>query len=130
MNQLQSRVGAGVALILAGVVVAVVGYIGVSQETVVAFQLPYFASAGVGALMLLGGGSALLITAQLERDTTRLEDLEDATRTLAAELGRLVDRLEPAGDRDDTQLEQLVQRATPPPARAPRQRRALVERPR
>lgn len=130
MNQLQSRVGAGVALILAGVVVAIVGYIGVSQETVVAFQLPYFASAGVGALMLLGGGSALLITAQLERDTTRLEDLEDATRTLAAELGRLVDRLEPAGDRDDLQLEQLVQRAAPAPARAPRQRRALVDRPR
>lgn len=127
MNQLQSRVGAGVSLILAGVVVAVVGYVGVSKETVVAFQLPYFASAGVGALMLLGGGCALLITAQLERDTTRLEELEDAVRALAGELGRLADRLEPEL-RDGTELEQRIQ---PPPAyvrtRAPRRSRALVD---
>lgn len=111
MNPLQSRVGAGVVLILAGVVVAVVGYVGVSQETVVAFQLPYFASAGVGALMLLGGGSALLITAQLERDTTRLEELEDATRLLAAELGRLAERLEPTGAREPQPARRQAARA-------------------
>jgi hypothetical protein len=65
---------------------------------VVAFQLPYFASAGVGALMLLGGGAALLVTAQVERDTARLDELEDATRQLALEVGRLVDRLDAAGN--------------------------------
>lgn len=128
MNQLQSRVGAGVSLILAGIVVAIVGYIGVSKETVVAFQLPYFASAGVGALMLLGGGCAMLITAQLERDTTRLEELEDATRTIANELGRLADRLELSELRDGTDLEQLVELSTPARTRAPRQSRTLADR--
>lgn len=105
MNQLQTRVGAGVALIIAGIVVAVVGYMGVSNETVVAFQLPYFASAGVGALMLLGAGSALLITAQLEKDTARLDDLEDATRALAREVGNLLDRLEPTITHDELKVE-------------------------
>jgi hypothetical protein len=113
MNALQSRVGAGVALILAGVVVAIVGYIGVSNETVVAFQLPYFASAGVGALMLMGGGAALLITAQVERDTARLDDLEDATRALAQEIGRLLDRLDRAELPEDAQIDltRFAQRA-------------------
>jgi hypothetical protein len=91
MTQSQLRALYGLLLIAAGIVVAVVGYLGVSNETVVAFQLPYFASAGVGALMLLGGGSALLITAQMERDSARLDSLEEATRHMAAELGRLID---------------------------------------
>lgn len=93
MTQSQLRALYGFLLIAAGVVVAVVGYLGVSNETVVAFQLPYFASAGVGALMLLGGGSALLITAQMERDSARLDRLEEATRRMAAELGRLIDEV-------------------------------------
>jgi cobalamin biosynthesis protein CobD/CbiB len=94
MTQSQLRVLYGFLLIVAGVVVAVVGYLGVSNETVVAFQLPYFASAGVGALMLMGGGAALLITAQMERDSARLDRLEEATRQLAGEVGRLIDELE------------------------------------
>jgi hypothetical protein len=98
MTQTQVRTLTGVLLIIAAIVVAIIGYLGVSDETVVAFQLPYFASAGVAAVMLLGGGAAMLVAAQIERDTARLDELENATRLLAGELGRLVDEL---GRRDD-----------------------------
>ncbi len=85
------RTPLALALIGAGVAVAVIGYLGVANETEVAFQLPYFASGAVGALMLLNGGAVLLLSTQLETDTSRLEELEDAVRAMAAELGRLAD---------------------------------------
>lgn len=96
MTRSQQRALFGLLLIIAGIVVAIVGYLGVSAETTVAFQLPYFASAGVGALMLLGGGGVMLVLAQIERDGERYGQLEDATRQLAREVGRLLDDL---GDR-------------------------------
>jgi hypothetical protein len=90
------RVATAFGLIVAGIVVAIIGYLGVSKETEVAFQLPYFASAGVGALMLLGFGGVLLLNAQLETDGDRLEELEEAMRQLSIEVGRLADELTPA----------------------------------
>jgi hypothetical protein len=89
------RVATAFTLIVAGIVVAIIGYLGVSKETDVAFQLPYFASAGVGALMLLGFGGILLLNSQLETDSDRMEELEDAVRQLSNEVGRLVDELTP-----------------------------------
>lgn len=112
MTQSQLRALYGFLLIAAGIGVAVVGYLGVSNETVVAFQLPYFASAGVGALMLLGGGSALLITAQMERDSARLDQLEEATRRMAAELGRLIDEM---GAKPNGAVASRPEPAAPPP---------------
>jgi hypothetical protein len=95
MIERRYRVGIALALIVAGVVVAVIGYLGVSKETEVAFQLPYFASAGIGALLLFGAGSALLVAAQLERDDDRIADLEEAVRLLGSDVGQLVDDLSP-----------------------------------
>lgn len=85
------RTPLALALMAAGIAVAVLGYLGVSKETEVAFQLPYFASGAVGALMLLGAGAVLLLSTQLEVDTSRLDELEDAVRAMATELGRLAD---------------------------------------
>ena len=89
------RVWLGLGLIGAGVLVAIVGWFGVSGETDVAFQLPFMASAGVGALLLFGAGATALITAQLEADGERLTEIEDAIRLLAYEVGRLNDELAP-----------------------------------
>jgi hypothetical protein len=89
------RVATAFTLIVAGIVVAIIGYLGVSDQTEVAFQLPYFASAGVGALMLLGFGGILLLNAQLETDSDRMEELEEAVRQLSNEVGRLVDEMTP-----------------------------------
>ena len=101
------RVTAGFGLVFAGVIVAVAGYLGVSAETQVAFQLPYFASAGIGGLMLLGFGSALLLSAQLERDTERVDQLEEAVRQLAGEVARLADELTPRRGAASTQMPAL-----------------------
>ena len=91
MSEHRTSVAIGLGLVVAGVVVAVLGYLGVSSETEVPFQLPYFASAGVGALMLLGAGAAMLLSDRLARDTARLDELEDAVRQLCTEVGRLAD---------------------------------------
>lgn len=91
----QTRVLTGFALIAAAAVVALIGYLGVSEEIEVAFQLPYFASAGVAAVLLVGLGATSLLSAQLERDGARLDELEQAVRMLSAEVGRLADGLEP-----------------------------------
>lgn len=97
MNR-HTRIWTGVALVGAGIAVAILGYLGVATETEVAFQLPYFASAAVGALLLLGLGSASLISAQLERDTDRMDEVIEAVRALAAEVARLTDEVaEPRG---------------------------------
>lgn len=90
---IDQRYRAPVALSLmgAGIVVAILGYLGVSSETEVAFQLPFFASGAVGALLLFSAGAVLLLSTQLQADTDRLDELEDAVRSMAAELGRLAD---------------------------------------
>lgn len=94
MTSLRTRMVAAAVLAVAAVVVTVLGYLGVSRELEVAFQLPYLASAGVGALLLAGAAAALVLGAQLQRDTERLDDLEDSVRLLAVEVERLADLLE------------------------------------
>lgn len=96
---IDQRYRAPVALSLmgAGIVVAILGYLGVSSETEVAFQLPFFASGAVGALLLFSAGAVLLLSTQLQADTDRLDELEDAVRAMAAELGRLADAERAAG---------------------------------
>lgn len=91
----QYRTVVALASLAIGVVVAILGYLGVSNETEVAFQLPYFASAGVAALLLFGFGAALLLSVQLDRDTETIDDLERAVRQLAEEVKRLSDEVEP-----------------------------------
>lgn len=118
------RVATAFTLIAAGIVVAILGYLGVSKETEVAFQLPYFASAGVGALMLLGFGGILLLNSQLEEDSDRMEELEDAVRQLSSEVGRLVDELTPQrGTRPARAVAAEKERAPKDEQPAPRTRR-------
>ena len=85
------RTPIALSLMGAGVVVAIIGYLGVSSETEVAFQLPFFASGAVGALLLFSAGAVLLLSTQLQTDTDRLDELEEAVRAMATELGRLAD---------------------------------------
>ncbi len=118
------RVATAFTLIVAGIVVAIIGYLGVSKETEVAFQLPYFASAGVGALMLLGFGGILLLNSQLESDSDRMEELEEAVRQLSNEVGRLVDELTPQrGTRPARAVAAEKEKAAADDSAAPRTRR-------
>jgi len=117
------RVATAFTLIAAGIVVAIIGYLGVSKETEVAFQLPYFASAGVGALMLLGFGGILLLNSQLETDSDRMEELEEAVRQLSNEVGKLVDELSPQRGTRPARAVAAEKEKAPKEEAAPRTRR-------
>jgi len=91
MIELRYRTPVALSLMGVGLIVGVLGYLGVSRETEVAFQLPYFASGAVGALLLFSAGAVLLLSTQLQVDTSRLDELEEAVRAMASELGRLAD---------------------------------------
>ena len=51
---------AGWVLIGVGALLILVGYFGVSREVLVAKQLPYLASGGIGGLVCAGVGAALV----------------------------------------------------------------------
>jgi hypothetical protein len=68
---------AGFALIAAGAIAIVLGYIGVSDSPYVAEELAYIISGGIGGLFLLGVGAALLISADLHDEWRKLDRIED-----------------------------------------------------
>ena len=82
--ELLSRVGRAVgwACIAAGAVLIVFAYLGASRQSIVAKQIPYLVSGGLGGLAFVSVGGALLIaertaahTAAVERQLMQLVDL-------------------------------------------------------
>ena len=88
-----------IALVAAGVVVVLVGWIGVSGEAYPAKQLPFIMSAGVGGVFILGVGALFWLSADLRDEWTKLDRIEEALVVLADTA--LVDR-------------QALDRITPP----------------
>jgi hypothetical protein len=62
--------------IAAGAVAIAAGWFGVSGETIVAKQLPYLISGGLGGLVLVGTGVGLLIAEDLRSERERVGRLE------------------------------------------------------
>jgi hypothetical protein len=91
-----TRIFSGV-LLLAGVVVVLVGYIGVRGESSVELQLPYIASGGIGGLALIGLGVAGLLWA--------------GAKEQAAQVAEVVDSLEQWKDAALTQLREFLESA-------------------
>jgi hypothetical protein len=60
--------------------------LGISRESLVAKQLPYLISGGIGGIALVGAGAALIATEDLRRFRTRLERLEAMVGDLHAVL--------------------------------------------
>ena len=85
----------GWALAALGVIVIIVGWFGVSGQALVAKQLPYLISGGLGGVALVGIGAALIGTERLRRDAGRMARLEDMVEELRGVL--LVHPDEPAG---------------------------------
>lgn len=75
-DRVAAWVAAGVGLVL-----LVIGYFKVSGTAYPAEQLPYLASAGLGALFLLGVAGSLWISADLRDEYAKLDEIG---RTLAA----------------------------------------------
>jgi hypothetical protein len=59
-----------------GLLAIFLGWFGVSGQALVAKQLPYLISGGVGGMALVGLGAVLIGTEQLRRDARRLDRLE------------------------------------------------------
>src|SRR5687767_5231475 len=97
MSDFALRLGAG-ALTAIGVVVVLVGYLGVRNESDVALQIPYLLSGGLGGLVLVGLGALGLLQYQLRfqtRNNARLvEELEAWKDTALAEIRHFLEGAE------------------------------------
>ncbi len=68
------------ATLLAGLLVLVIGWYGVSGTPYPAEQLPYLISGGIGALFLLGVSATLWLSADLRDEWRKLDRIERAIR--------------------------------------------------
>lgn len=90
----RGRIAAWV-LIVVGVLVLVLGWVGVARSSYPAQQLPYLISGGLGGLALIGLGALLWLSSDLEDEWTKLDLIEDALRELAGSSKGLVTFAEP-----------------------------------
>jgi hypothetical protein len=72
----------GWVLAAVGVIVIIVGWYGVSGQAVIAKQLPYLISGGLGGVALVGIGAALIGTERLRQDARRIARLEGMVQEL------------------------------------------------
>jgi putative effector of murein hydrolase LrgA (UPF0299 family) len=77
------RLLAGLACLVVAAVIGIVGYLKLSLEPAVNRQIPYMASAGMALVLLSAIGGSLLVAEQLRTDDRRIEELEEAVRSLA-----------------------------------------------
>jgi hypothetical protein len=84
----------GWVLIGVGILLVLLGYLGVSRESIVEKQIPYLVSGGIGGVLVCVLGAYFLGTEELRRDSGRLDRLEQ----MVEEVHRL---LLPAADDDD-----------------------------
>jgi hypothetical protein len=66
----------GWILIAAGAICMLVGYLGVSRESIPAKQIPYLVSGGIGGIFLAVIGAYFLGTQEMRNDSGRLDRLE------------------------------------------------------
>lgn len=64
--------------VIAGVVVLVVGWVGVSGTVYPSEQIPYVISGGIGGIFLLGLGAMFWLSADLKDEWRKLDRLEEA----------------------------------------------------
>jgi hypothetical protein len=76
----------GWSLVGLGFIFVLVGYLGISREALVAKQLPYLISGGIGGIALVGFGAMLVGTEDLKRTQERVDHLEHLVNDLHAAL--------------------------------------------
>jgi hypothetical protein len=69
-----------------GFILVIVGYLGVSREALVAKQLPYLISGGIGGITLVVFGAMLIGSEDLKRASERIDRLERMVGDLHAAL--------------------------------------------
>ena len=111
------RLFAGIGLLLLAAVVGLIGWYKVSEEPALNFEMSVMFSAGVTAMILAVAGGALLVAEQMRTDDTRLDDMEDAIRSLVLAMAPAIER--PARLREEGEPE-----AAAPPKRTRTPRRS------
>ena len=76
----------GWVLVGIGVLIIVIGYVGVAHQALVAKQLPYLISGGIGGIAFVAVGTFFLGTEEIRRDSGRLDRLERMVAELHAVL--------------------------------------------
>lgn len=76
----------GWLLVGVGLLIVLFGYLGISREALVAKQLPYLISGGIGGIALVGLGAMLVGTEDLKRTQERIDKLERLVDDLHAVL--------------------------------------------
>jgi hypothetical protein len=71
-----ARPYAGWILIGLGVIMLLIGYFGVSREALVAKQIPYLVSGGIGGIVMVAVGAFFLGTDDLRKELRRLDRIE------------------------------------------------------
>ncbi|HVA42392.1 MAG TPA: hypothetical protein VNF50_02815 [Acidimicrobiales bacterium] len=90
----------GWVLAALGVLVIFLGWYGISGQSIVAEQLPYLISGGLGGVALVGIGAAFIGTEWLRREATRVERLEEMVAELRDVLLAYPEASAPAEQRD------------------------------
>jgi hypothetical protein len=105
---------AGGALLIVGVVVVLIGYVGIRDESSVELQLPYLASGGIGGLALIGIGIAAYLKAGLKEQTQHVaEVVESLEGWKASALAEMREFLESAEVQLDVEESLELKRAVP-----------------
>ena len=91
-----SRQLIGVALVAAALVVLLIGYANLRDETEVALQMPYILTAGAGALVLTALGVAMLRSQDDQSILERQAETESTLYELSQQVGYLTQLLETA----------------------------------
>jgi len=76
----------GYVLVAIGLLAILLGWYGVSGESIVAKQLPYLASGGLVGIALVALGARFMLMQDLRRDSRRLDRLETMVNELHAAL--------------------------------------------
>lgn len=92
------RLITGGGLLLLAAIVGGVGWFKLSGEPLLNRQVPYLASTGIAVMLLAIAGGALLVAEQMRTDDRRLDEIEDAVRTLAEAMSGTIEK--PARLRD------------------------------
>ena len=74
---------AAVIATVAGALLLLLGWIGVSGEIDAAFQIPYVVSGGIGGLFLLGIAAVLWLSADLRDEWRKLDELHETLARLS-----------------------------------------------
>ena len=78
------RPAVGWILVGAGALAILIGYFGLADRVLVAEQLPYLISGGIGGIALVIVGGVILATNDGRREADRLDDIEDEIAELRA----------------------------------------------